>query len=87
MILDRRQSRWVLGTGAAAALSLGVYVVYASLASERAARWFHIGFVFCRAWHGRDCLRVPAGPAETLSGLAAGPREDVGIGACLARAC
>src|SRR5262249_9756976 len=49
------------------------------------ARWFADGFVFWRVRHGCGCLRVPAGTAETLSGLTPGPREDVGLSACLAR--
>ena len=37
MILDRRQSRWVLGTGATAAFALGVFFVYASQLAVRSS--------------------------------------------------
>jgi hypothetical protein len=70
MILDRRQSRWAVGTGAAAALSLGVYVVYAQLASNGPRGGSILGLFFAALGTGVivfECLlglrkRYPASP-------------------------
>jgi len=70
MILDRRQSRWVLGTGAAAAFALGAYFVYASLASNGPRGGSKLGLFFAAIGTGVivfECLlglrkRHPASP-------------------------
>ena len=70
MILGRRQSRWAVGTGAAAALSLGVYVVYAQLASNGPRGGSILGLFFAALGTGVivfECLlglrkRYPASP-------------------------
>jgi len=70
MILDRRQSPWALGTGIAAALLLGVYVVYATLAPNGARGGSLMGLFFAALGTGVivfECLlslrkRYPASP-------------------------
>ena len=70
MILDRRQSPWAVGTGIAAALLLGVYVVYATLAPNGARGGSLMGLFFGSLGTGVivfECLlslrkRYPASP-------------------------
>jgi hypothetical protein len=70
MILDRRQSRWAVATAAAAALSLGVYVVYATLATNGPRGGSTLGLFFAVIGTGVivfECLlgmrkRYPASP-------------------------
>jgi hypothetical protein len=70
MIVDRRQSRWAVGTGVAAALALGMYVVYATLAPNGARGGSLMGLFFAGLGTGVivfECLlglrkRYPASP-------------------------
>ena len=70
MIVDRRQSRWAVGTGVAAAVSLGVYVVYATLSPNGARGGSLMGLFFAALGTGVivfECLlglrkRYPASP-------------------------
>jgi hypothetical protein len=70
MIVDRRQSRWAVGTGIAAALSMAVYVAYATVSPNGARGGSLMGLFFAALGTGVivfECLlslrkRYPASP-------------------------
>jgi hypothetical protein len=70
MILDRQQSRWAVGTGAASLLALGLYIVYALLSPNGARGGSLVGLFFASAGTGIivfECLlglrkKYPASP-------------------------
>lgn len=70
MILDRQQSRWAVGTGAASLLALGLYVVYALLSPNGPRGGSFVGLFFASVGTGIvvfECLlglrkKYPASP-------------------------
>ena len=86
MILDRRQSRWVLGTGAAAAFALGAYFVYASLVSNGPRGGSKLGLFFVPLFYTVAAPRPCASTPMALTPLIPAPLARISLAMARARA-